>query len=41
MGRSVPRLVVVLAIVWRKGSITSDFPKTKRSSVYMFSIFVV
>ena len=40
-GRSVPRLVVVIAREWRKRSITSDFPKTKRDSVYMFSIFVV
>ena len=40
-GRSVPRLVAVIARVWRKRSITSDFPKTKRGSVYMFSIYVV
>ena len=41
VGRSVPRLVVAITRVWRKRSITSDFPKTKRGSVYMFSIFVV
>ena len=37
VGRSVPLLVVVIARVWRKRSITSDFPKTKRGSVHAFS----
>ena len=33
VGRSVPLLVVVIARVWRKRSITSDFPKTKRDVI--------